>query len=439
MAIRIKKPVSDISAIPVLPSSKSITNRLLIIKALSKNSFDIERASTSDDSVCLKKILDDFKTTSGEINKTYNCGDAGTTFRFLTAFFALQSHYPVLGAGLNYPPLEGAGGGHSVTLTGSARMQNRPIAALVDSLKAIGINISYSNKEGFPPIIIKFSDNEIKNVINIDGSISSQFISGLLMIAPIFPDGLILNISGEVVSKPYIEMTIRLMEKFGINVLWENNRITIANQEYKTENIKVEADWSAASYWYEIAALSEHALITLGKLNGESIQGDRVIADIMEKFGVFTTFFADAIFIAKENITLPDSFEYDFTDCPDLAQTVIVTCAALGIKGKFTGLGTLKYKETDRLSALSNELKKFGITTEIQNGECLLISGKINSTEEIISTYGDHRMAMAFAPVALKVEQLILEDGEVVSKSYPDFWEEIAKAGFSINQNFVPS
>ena len=376
-----------------LPSSKSISNRALIIKALSGLSFEIENLSMANDTQILQQLLADKNRT------TFDVGHAGTAMRFLTAYLAIQQG--------------------EFILTGSERMQQRPIKILVDALTTLGADITYLKNEGFPPLKIigkTLSGGEI----TIDGSISSQYISALMMIAPYIKNGLKINFEGQVASKPYLDMTAEMVKDFKAGFV-------------------VEPDWSSASYWYSMVALAKDAEITLLGLKKKSLQGDSVVAEIFEKFGVKTEYLPSGIRLTKlPNFGLPASnFQLNFSNCPDLAQTVAVASAALNIPVKLTGLSTLRIKETDRIAALQIELTKLGFKVEV-DGDDLIInshSGKIQQLNHwssiSIRTYNDHRMAMAFAPLSL-LSPITIENPDVVVKSYPNFWQDLKNVGFEM-------
>lgn len=380
-----------------LPSSKSISNRVLIIQALCDEKFEIENLSLSDDTQILQRLLQ-------SDDEVLNAGEGGTTFRFLLAWLALK--------------------GQQVLLTGSARMLQRPLQPIIDALNTLGAQIEYLNHNGTSALKInpsKMAGGEIE----IDATISSQFISSLLLIAPCLPDGLRIHLKGKEVSASYTEMTITLIKKFGVNASRIGSVIVVANQTYIPFKFKIEADWSAASYWYSIAALSTNANIFLSNLSDKSLQGDSVIASIMESFGVSTLFENEGVRLTKTSNTFPVFYEYDFKNCPDLFQTVCVVCAALNIPSKFTGLQTLQHKETDRLLAMDTELKKLNAVVKRDATSFEISKGIDFNTEAIISTYNDHRMAMAFAPLVLKTKTITIENPDVVSKSYPGFWEDM--------------
>ena len=377
------------------------------MQALSDGDVRIDNISDAADTVTLNNILKD------DSQKVVDIGPAGTAMRFLTAFYAVKES--------------------ERTLTGSARMKQRPIGILVDALRTLGADIEYVEKEGFPPLKIKGPLNQKTKEVSIKGNISSQYISALLLIAPKLDQGLNLVIEGELTSKPYVEMTLAMMEQAGISHYWKDNVITIEKQSFNKSVINVEPDWSAASYWYAIAALSEEAQLFLPGLNGYSLQGDSMITEIMANFGIRSQFKDGGVCLFKEPKKLERKI-FDFKECPDLAQTVIVCCAALGHDATFTGLETLKIKETDRVNALQTELLKIGVKLIEKNQTYKLDSSGLVLDKKIkISTYDDHRMAMAFAPLALVIPELEIEDHLVVEKSYPDFWKHLEIAGFKIS------
>lgn len=390
----------------VLNGSKSIANRALIIRALSGVDFEIENLSLADDTAVLDQLL---KSDSDILN----AGAGGTTFRFLTAYLATQE-------------------GREVVLTGSERMQQRPIRILVDALNALGADISYETNEGFPPLRIR--GKKLKGgSIAIPADTSSQYISALLMIGPMLSGGLQLTLKGEVVSLPYIRMTLNLMQFFGATCKLDGNVISVEQGKYKPAPFFVEADWSAASYYYSIAAMAKEADITLHGLSKESVQGDAVIAEIMANFGVQSTFSERYVRLVKNiDIELPKVFKYDFLECPDLAQTVVAFCGTTKIPMVCNGLKTLRIKETDRIAALDNELSPLGVSfVETDKDEWKLnVDEKHVSDLLTVKTYEDHRMAMAFAPLSLVLGKIVIEEPHVVTKSYPAFWDDIAHLGF---------
>lgn len=409
------KGTQNIQAEIQLTGSKSECNRALIIKSLSKNLVDVENLSNAADTVTLNAILADLDTHESDSNsaKTVDVGPAGTAMRFLSAYLSAKNG--------------------NFLLTGTERMKQRPIGILASALKEIGADISYAEKEGFPPLSITGPLNQISSHIKIKGDISSQYISALLMLAPTLPQGLTLEIIGELTSKPYVEMTLAMLAECGISHEWKGNLISIKHQAFKKSTLIVEPDWSAASYWYSIVALAKNAQISLPHLREKSLQGDSQIQQIMETFGVSTIKTAKGISFKKDkNIANIDQV-LDLKTCPDLAQTIVVIAAALGLNMKFTGLETLKIKETDRVAALQNELAKIGVKLNEDNLVYALDCSGLHFPKKVnISTYEDHRMAMAFAPLALLIEELEIEDFNVVEKSYPYFWEDLKKVGFQV-------
>ena len=389
-----------------LNSSKSESNRLLIIKSLSDNKIELENLSHANDTVLLKNLI---RSNSQNI---WDAEDAGTTMRFLTSFLAITKQ--------------------GVLLTGTERMKKRPIKILVDALNKIGAEISYTEKDGYPPIKINRKISQIKESISIRGDISSQYISSLLMIAPILPNGLKIYVMPPFYSKPYVMMTLNLMKKFGIKYDLSEDSISINNQEYKSGSYKVESDWSAASYWYSFISINKKLKeIKLKGLREHSFQGDQVIKKIMTLFNVETLYDKDGIILRKKDFDC-DYLELDFKDCPDLAQTVLVVAAFHKVKLKLYGVESLKIKETDRLKAMSNELKKIGVNFYDDNGVWTLDKRNNEfSNEASIETYKDHRMAMAFAPLASEIN-ITINNPDVVNKSYPTFWEDMKKAGYDI-------
>jgi 3-phosphoshikimate 1-carboxyvinyltransferase len=391
-----------------LPSSKSITNRALILEKISESKIRLNNCSSAEDSVILSRIL---KSSENIID----VGHAGTAMRFLTAFYATRE-------------------GREIVLTGSERMKKRPVRDLVDALNSLGAEITYLENDGFPPLKI-IGKNLLGGNISIRGDISSQFISALLLISPLFEKGLTINITEKAVSLPYIEMTVSLLKQCGGKVNISEKCISVEPFNIIPAIINVEADWSAAAFFYQIAALSESADIFLKGLQKESLQGDAVLPDIFTNLGVTTTFHQDGIQLKKVSGCV-HQFNFDFSNSPDLAQSVAVTMAALGIKGKLAGLSTLRIKETDRIAAVVNELQKFGLNN-IEAGNDFLIfnsSEKLSKPEFPISVYDDHRMAMAFAPLALITEEIFIEDPETVKKSFPDYWKRLEEMGFAVDK-----
>jgi 3-phosphoshikimate 1-carboxyvinyltransferase len=406
-----------------LTGSKSECNRALIIGALSNGKVSVQNISDAADAVTLAGILKPEGGNSKSANtdsgadtqdlRLVNIGPAGTAMRFLTAYFTLQDE--------------------EVVLTGSERMKQRPIGILVDALRTLGAQIDYEENDGFPPIRIKGNIKQVTNSITVKGNISSQYITALLLIAAKLPLGLELHIEGDLTSRPYVEMTLAMLQQAGIKHRWNDNVITIAHQEFKETVLPVEPDWSAASYWYAIAALADEADLFLHGLTQYSLQGDSVITEIMANFGITSQFKYGGVQLTKEAKPISRKI-FDLKECPDLAQTIIVVCAALNHDATFTGLETLKIKETDRIKALQNELSKIGVKL-IEKGEVYKLdcSEKHIPERVFINTYDDHRMAMAFAPLALVIPQIEVEDAPVVDKSYPAFWSDLQKLGFEVN------
>lgn len=406
-----------------LPASKSISNRVLIISALASgadNMQNIANLATCDDTRVVKEAF------QNNLPYEINIGAAGTAMRFMTAYLALRD-------------------GEEHIITGTERMKHRPIKLLVDALRTIGADIEYVGEEGYPPL--KIRGKKLKGgQLAIPGNISSQYISALLMVSPMLEQGLKLRLTGDIYSRPYIDLTLAIMQEHGAEAKWhDNDDITIKPGLYKTMPYHVENDWSAASYWYEIYALllqnggnAEDDSVTLEGLKDSSRQGDSSIRYLFNLLGVKSKFGCrDKItnLTLKPAITCVGKLEYDFLNIPDMAQTFVVICCALGIPFHFTGLASLKIKETDRIEALKTELKKVGFVIEDRNDSELLWTGETcEPSFAPIDTYEDHRMAMAFAPLALKYGKIEINNPEVVSKSYPDFWNDLQKAGFIISE-----
>ncbi|HIP47642.1 MAG TPA: 3-phosphoshikimate 1-carboxyvinyltransferase [Lutibacter sp.] len=388
----------------MLPGSKSESNRLLILQKLFPF-IQIENLSNADDTSVLLKALN-------SEDRVIDIGHAGTAMRFLTAFFAVQE-------------------GKTTQLTGSKRMQERPIKVLVDALVELGAEIQYLKKDGFPPIEIK-GKKLTKSKIRVNGNISSQYISALLLVAPSLSSGLEIELLGNITSIPYIKMTLSLLNKLGVKTSFKDKFIVvepIQNLEFKTQNFRIEPDWSSASYYYSLAALQPNTKIELVGFKKNSLQGDSILPDIYEKLGIKTTFTNNGLFLESTNTTLNNNpLTFNLIQTPDLAQTIAVTCLGLGIECHLMGLHTLKIKETDRLQALKNELEKLGASVKITNDSLFLKSNflpfeKDGSGTFLIKTYDDHRMAMAFAPLSV-LQAISIENATVVSKSYPNFWED---------------
>ncbi|AFM05112.1 3-phosphoshikimate 1-carboxyvinyltransferase [Bernardetia litoralis DSM 6794] len=428
-SLHISSPKLNLDGEIFLPSSKSESNRALIIEALCEKKCSLMNLSEARDTKILQNLLNKFReienqeeylqsnikgrnTNDVSLDLTLDVQDAGTTMRFLTAFCTIKNH-PTL-------------------LKGTDRMHQRPIKELVLALRELGAQITYENEDGFPPLFIHgFSPESQTQNISIQGNISSQYISAVLMIAPLLPKGILLEIIPPVSSEPYIKMTLELMQHFGILHSWTENRIIIPHQQYSSNQYKIESDWSAASYWYSMAAICSKSELFLKGLREKSWQGDNRIVKMMKGLGIRTHYEKEGVRLQKTS-SRRSPFKYDFTPCPDLAQTMAVLCAALGVEANMTGLHSLKIKETDRLTALKIELAKFGAEIEIINDNELHIPiCELHAPTEPLQTYHDHRMAMAFAPLAL-LFPITIESPEVVQKSYPSFWEDMEKMGFRV-------
>ena len=407
MDLIVSHPTKNISGEVILPASKSISNRALIINALSGANVKVGNLAKCDDTDVLLKCL-------CSADNRFDIGAAGTAMRFLTAYLSNKSG--------------------DWQITGSERMKQRPIGILVNALNRLGAEIHYTENEGFPPLSIKGKALE-GGYLELNGGVSSQFISALLMIAPTLKKGLKLHLVGNIVSKPYIRMTLEMLHEFGVESTWEENDITIAPQPLKPIIYDVESDWSAASYWYAITALCEEGEIKLPNLYRKSLQGDSQLKEIFTNLGVETIFDERGIILYKSKI--PQSkFCYNFECEPDIAQTVVVTCCVLKKSFHFKGLQTLKIKETNRIEALINECKKLGYVLYEPNEGELAWDGTLCEKEIVpeIETYKDHRMAMAFAPACIKLGEIKIKDAMVVTKSYPNFWEDLISMGFEIRK-----
>jgi 3-phosphoshikimate 1-carboxyvinyltransferase len=426
-SIRISRTDKQLKGIINLPSSKSISNRLLIMRAISGEIFIINRLSAAEDTALLEKLLQKM-SVGGNSRETVelDCVNAGTNLRFLTSLAAVSKGRWMV--------------------TGSERMKQRPVGELVENLKLLGADIEYLGNTGFPPLLIKGRGLKSAN-LTIDARVSSQFISSLLMIGPYLPDGLIIDMKGDPVSEPYIDMTVSLMKNYGINIRKWKHRIKVEPGKYKEQDFTVESDWSAASFWFMAAALADEVDITLTGLNEKSLQGDSVIQNVFSVFGVQAEFVTHGPLTApgkKPQTVLhltkrkmhPEGFYYDFTSHPDISLPVIATCAALGIRGRFEGLASLFIKESDRIRAVSAELQKLGCKVSVSGGEYPAIEispSKLKlNPETVTETYRDHRIAMTFAMLALKTGTIRIADPGVVTKSYPGFWEDLATAGFEL-------
>ncbi|MAX70149.1 MAG: 3-phosphoshikimate 1-carboxyvinyltransferase [Flavobacteriaceae bacterium] len=388
-----------------ITGSKSESNRLLLLQSLYPQII-FENLSNSDDSVLMKKALDS-KDSLIDIHH------AGTAMRFLTAYFSTQA-------------------GREIEITGSKRMKERPIKILVNALKSLGADITYLQNDGFPPLKIK-GKQLTKHKVELAASVSSQYISALLLIASKLENGLEITLNGKITSVPYIKMTLSLLDEIGIENSFTGNKITVKpnTKDVNTKTIVVESDWSSASYFYSIIALSDIGTeISISSYKQESLQGDSVLSDIYEAFGVKTYYENNSIRLVKEHVS-NSKLEFNLADAPDIAQTIAVSAFGLGLECYMTGLHTLKIKETDRLVALKTELEKLGATVNITNDSLHLQTSSSIKENIKIETYNDHRMAMAFAPLGL-VTDLIVKDADVVSKSYPKFWEDFKAIGFNL-------
>ncbi len=400
-------PPEKLKATIELPASKSISNRVLILNALSLNTNPVENLSDCEDT---RVIIDAFNSDSN----VFDVKGAGTAMRFLTAFLA--------------------GMDGEWIVRGSKRMHERPVYPLVDTLKAVGADIEYLKNEGYPPLKIRGKRLQ-GGEVHISGSVSSQFISALMMVAPTMENGLIINIRDEIISKPYISLTAKLMEEYGIHLKWEGNRIRIKPQSYKPVSFKVESDWSAASYWYEMVSLCPEAEITLLGLKENSYQGDANLVSLFKDLGVSTEFVSDGVIIRKAG--KPNKkFFHNFICEPDLAQTFAASCCFLHVPFIFSGVQSLRIKETDRIEALKTELKKLGFVLRETDSEMLEWDGERCFVEEnaVMDTYDDHRMAMSLAPAAIPFKSVTVNDPHVVGKSYPNFWDDLGKAGFRVEE-----
>jgi 3-phosphoshikimate 1-carboxyvinyltransferase len=402
-SLLIKRKTEVTGKVLHLPSSKSLSNRALILNALSGNQSVVSNLSSARDTQLMQKLIN-------SPDHVIDVMDAGTTMRFLTAYFSVT--------------------GRAKIMTGTDRMKQRPIALLVDALRKIGAEIRYLEQDGFPSIEIQSFHGQKSSEVTIPGNISSQYISALMMVAPHLPNGLKINLEGKIGSRPYIEMTIALMKQFGISVTWQDQTISVSKSGFQKTSYRVEPDWSAASYWFSFVALSEKATVTLPDVQEYALQGDKAIIEIMDKLGVRSEFKNGDLLLSKKEHQ--SHLDWNFTDCPDLAQTVLPVCAVKNITGSFTGLESLRIKETDRITALQNELSKIGAEITEQNGNSWkILPGQFKTSAITIDTYHDHRMAMGLAPLATIMDVQINEP-QVVNKSYPDFWEDMKGLGFEI-------
>ncbi len=409
MNIKLQKSSLHKQSNLAITGSKSESNRLLILQALYSN-ISIANISNSDDATLMQKAL----KSPDRIKDIHH---AGTAMRFLTAYYATQN-------------------GEEITLTGSSRMQERPIKILVDALRQLGADIQYTNNEGYPPLQIKGQKLQASEV-TLAANVSSQYISALLLIAPTLENGLTLTLDGKITSVPYINMTLSLLDELGVETNFEGNTITVARFEAKQEakTFIVESDWSSASYFYSLIALSEiGTTIELSSYKKNSLQGDSCLAEIYQEFGVETVFSENKITLTKMQEATQETIKLDLKNAPDIAQSISVTAFGLQLSCEMVGLHTLKIKETDRLVALKIELEKLGASVAITDASLHLHKATSINENISIETYKDHRMAMAFAPLALRVP-LVIEKADVVSKSFPDFWKDLEKIGVILKEN----
>jgi 3-phosphoshikimate 1-carboxyvinyltransferase len=405
--VKLNHPTRSIKTRVVIPGSKSESNRALILQALSGNRLSITGLSNARDTQRLIQLLD-------SDDKTIDVLDAGTSMRFLTACYCAANKHKII--------------------TGTERMQQRPIAPLVNALREMGFDIRYLGQEGFPPLeIVPVNLERIANETFIEGNVSSQFITALLLIAPFLPNGLKVNFTTELTSRPYIEMTLKMLAHFGVQHHWAHHAISISKTELNNAEYKVGADWSSASYWYSIAFLASEAEIFLENLRDDWNQGDRVMADWMKRFGITTEFTNEGALVKKVNAEYTKVIKINFKDNPDLAQTFAGIFAGGGVYGTFSGIESLKIKETDRINALKTELNKMNIQFEYSDMyEFYQLKGHFQLPASPVQTYNDHRMAMSFAPLAM-LGNIEIEQPEVVNKSYPGFWDDLRHAGFKVN------
>ncbi|CAN1526203.1 AroA 5-enolpyruvylshikimate-3-phosphate synthase [Flavobacteriaceae bacterium] len=415
MNLLLKSKVLHLNSEIKITGSKSETNRLLLLQALYPN-ISLENTSNSDDSEVMSSALSTNHQPPTANHQTIDIHHAGTAMRFLTAYFASQEN-------------------RIVTLTGSSRMKERPIKILVEALQQLGAKIDYLENDGFPPI--KITGQKItNNKVSLPANVSSQYISALLLIAPKLQNGLELKLIGEITSIPYIKMTLNLLQEIGVETSFSGNIISVNSktQNLNPQTLTVESDWSSASYFYSILALSEvGSQITLSSYKQNSLQGDSALVEIYKKLGIETHFDGNKMTLVKQPNFKPKPLNLDLNNTPDIAQTIVVTCLGLGIGCHLTGLHTLKIKETDRLEALKTELSKLGASISVTHESLTLAPSTNIISNQTIATYNDHRMAMAFAPLALKTN-INIENADVVSKSYPDFWNDLKNLGFEISK-----
>jgi len=409
--IRISKKGRRLEGTVEVPASKSICNRLLIIRSLSASPFRIHNLSESGDTVLLAGLLEKIGRGASDEPVVLDCENAGTVMRFLTARLSVEP-----GRWL---------------LTGSERMKQRPLGGLVNALKKLGCRITYQGISGFPPVLIE--GRKIRGGRSeVEAGTSSQFITALLLIAPLLPEGLVLRIRGALTSLPYVLMTIHLMERFGINISLHDNLIAVEPGVYSPIDFTAEGDWTSASYWYEAAALAAEADVIIVGLVNSALQGDVVLREMYRSFGIETDFREEGVRLAKRGAVSPH-FSFDFTHHPDLVPAVAVTCAGLKVRARLSGLDSLRVKETDRIAALHAELTRMSASVHTADPPALLINPSGLTIREAVRTYGDHRMALSFAPLALTGQEVTLDDASVAAKSYPRYWENLEKLGFALS------
>lgn len=399
----ISKFDKNLQGVVKLTSSKSESNRALLINALSGNKMTLENLSAARDTQTMMRLF-------REQGETWDVLDAGTTMRFCTAYLGVM--------------------GKGETITGTPRMKERPIGLLADALIKLGAKVEYLEKSGYPPLRIHGIKEQQTQKIQIPGNVSSQFISALLMIGPVLPKGIELELTTEIFSRPYIEMTLALMDHFGVKSVWNGNTISIKHQAYQAQAYTIESDWSGASYWFSLAALDSNPDLVLTGLKEHSLQGDQQIVNIMQEMGLTAKYSDDSVRLTKSTSS-NKTVRIDFKTCPDLAQTVMVTAAINGTRLEMVGLESLRIKETDRIAAMTHELKKIGAELIEEGSTWTLIPGTVPDRIAPIETYEDHRMAMAFAPVC-QVRDIEILDPEVVNKSYPAFWDDLRSVGIEI-------
>lgn len=407
-AYKVIKKSKTLQSEILLPASKSISNRLLVMRSLEKALVHFDNLSESDDTYLMRLYLSFIATCSdSKIPMVVDAHNAGTVFRFLTAYLAQKP-----GKWL---------------VTGSDRMKQRPVADLVAALRSVGAEIEYKEKEGYPPLMIygkRLSGDEVE----INASTSSQFVSAMMLVAPHFTNGLKIKLTGKAVSTSYIDMTLKLMRDFLVEVDYKDHEIQVQHGHYFVRKLTVEADWSSAAFWYQMVAFLPDARISLPGLQDKSTQGDRFLVEVFEKLGVHTEFSEQGVVLTHSGKTSSE-INFDFSDAPDIVPSVMTTCAALGVKGFFTGIEHLRVKESDRIAVMQNELGKIGAQIEKKGNGYELIPGKKISESPVFESYKDHRIAMCLAPLALLYDEVKVEDPDVVIKSYPNYWKDLESTG----------